>query len=281
MPYSAPDNIDTGSLFYSYEVGPIRFVVLSAYVGIAPTSPQSVFLRATLASANRTRTPWVVCVWHPPLYSSNTDHFLQHEDFRLAHEQTLLDYRVNAVFVGHVHAFQRTRMVFNNTVVDPATGAGIYHFLAGISGKELYQTWMPQAFPWLAARNASVWGTAVISANATHMGFTVRCTAFYDETAAAPTIEACSGVVDEFFFTNQLAARPFTPTPTPAAPAAPAAPPGAAVAGAWGGGVAVGVVGAAALGALVWAARAGRRGGARAAAYGEIRDATAELIAKP
>ena len=266
MPYAAPDNIATGSLFYSYEVGPIRFVVLSAYVGIGELSPQTVFLKSTLAATDRSRTPWVVCVWHPPVYSSNTDHFMQHEDFRLAHEQTLLDFRVNAVFVGHVHAFQRTHMVFNNSVVDPRTGAGIYHLMAGISGKELYQTWVPQSFPWMAKRNASVWGTAVISANASHMGFTVRCAAFYDETADAPTIQPCHGeVVDEFFFTNQLAVRPFTPTPSPT-PSAAAAGAGASVAAAWGGGVAVGGAAAAVLGFAAFTARA------RAARFGSVRE---------
>ena len=56
-------------------------------------------------------------------------HYLQHDDMRVAYESLLLQYRVNAVFVGHVHAFQRTLMVANNSVVAPETGAGLYHFM--------------------------------------------------------------------------------------------------------------------------------------------------------
>ena len=87
---------------------------------------------------------------------------------RVAYEPILLAYRVNIVFVGHVHAYQRSTMVANNTVVAPETGAGIWHFMAGISGKELYTTWLDQP-EWVVTRNATFWGAAYLTVpNGTH-----------------------------------------------------------------------------------------------------------------
>ena len=234
MPFDSPANVATGALFYSYEVGGVHVIALSAYEDLSATSPQTVFLLNDLAAVNRTRTPWLVCVWHPPVYNSNTKHFEQHESFRLAYEQLFVSARVNVILNGHVHGYERTRMVNNNTLVDPATGGGIYYFTLGFGGKELYQTWLP--FDQLrtnfsAARSSAFWGFGVLSApNATHMTIEAFCAAYdgYSEDLGAN----CSPgqLVDTFTFENQLIANPLgpaattTPTPTPtAAPGAAAA----------------------------------------------------------
>jgi hypothetical protein len=189
------------ALFYSYEVGPLTVVALSAYADISPASKQTMFLERALGAVNRTRTPWVLCAWHPPVYNSNAKHYLENEAFRVAYEPVLLKHRVNIVVTGHVHAFQRTAMVADNAVVDPATGAGIYHWMVGMGGKELYQQWRPEDFPWVAARDATFWGYAVLSVpNATHAGVQVVC-------ANSPQATCAEGdVVDEFVFPNQLIA---------------------------------------------------------------------------
>ena len=50
------------------------------------------------------------------------------------------------------------------------TGAGMWHFMVGVSGKELYTNWQDAAgFPWMANRDATFWGTAYLEVpNATH-----------------------------------------------------------------------------------------------------------------
>ena len=96
MPY-CEGCAETGALFYSYEVGGVHVVALSAYEDISPDSVQTKFLEADLAAVDRARTPWVVCAWHPPVYNSNTKHFLEHEAFRVAYEPILLAARVNIV----------------------------------------------------------------------------------------------------------------------------------------------------------------------------------------
>ena len=202
MPY-CEGCAETGALFYSYEVGGVHVVALSAYEDISPDSVQTKFLEADLAAVDRARTPWVVCAWHPPVYNSNTKHYLEHEAFRVAYEPILLAARVNIVVTGHVHAFQRTTLVADNAVVQPGSGeAGIYHWMVGMGGKELYQQWRPDDFPWVAARDATFWGYAVLSVpNATHAGMTIYCAKAGEGGSCEP-----GAVVDEFYFENQLVA---------------------------------------------------------------------------
>ena len=102
MPYWYPANADSGALFYSYNIGPLHMIALSAYSDLSEYGPQTVFLKKDLAAINRTLTPWVACVWHPPIYNSNTNHYKQHEGFRKAYEPLFLEYRVNMIFNGHV-----------------------------------------------------------------------------------------------------------------------------------------------------------------------------------
>ena len=182
MPFDSPANVATGALFYSYEVGGVHIIALSAYEDLSATGPQTAFLLNDLAAVNRTRTPWLVCVWHPPIYNSNTQHYEQHERFRLAYEQLFINARVNVILNGHVHGYERTRMVNNNTLVDPATGRGIYYFTLGNGGKELYQEWYPfdqLTANYSATRSSAFWGFGVLSApNATHMTVEAFCGAY-------------------------------------------------------------------------------------------------------
>ena len=107
MPYWYPQNSDSGALFYSYNIGGLHMITLSAYNDLSALSPQTVFLKQDLAAIDRTVTPWVACVWHPPIYNSNTNHYKQHEAFRKAYEPLFLEYRVNMIFNGHVHAYRK------------------------------------------------------------------------------------------------------------------------------------------------------------------------------
>ena len=268
MPFDSPANVATGALFYSYEVGGVHIIALSAYEDLSATGPQTAFLLNDLAAVNRTRTPWLVCVWHPPIYNSNTKHYEQHERFRLAYEQLFINARVNVILNGHVHGYERTRMVNNNTLVDPATGRGIYYFTLGNGGKELYQEWYPfdqLTANYSATRSSAFWGFGVLSApNATHMTVEAFCGA-YDGYSTDMGANCTPGqLVDTFTFENQLIANPMAPSATPtAAPAAGAAAAAdqSALDRALGNGVGIGIgaiVAAALIGAVfVFRARSG------------------------
>ena len=70
--------------WYAFEAGLIKFLMLSSEVyhmapfttatGLAVSAPaQLAWLNAELAAVNRSRTPWLVAVFHRPFYCSNAD----------------------------------------------------------------------------------------------------------------------------------------------------------------------------------------------------------------
>lgn len=63
MPYDSPVNDDSGALWYSYNVGGVHVVVISAYSDFSQDGPMVSFVRKDLAAVDRTVTPWIICVW--------------------------------------------------------------------------------------------------------------------------------------------------------------------------------------------------------------------------
>jgi predicted MPP superfamily phosphohydrolase len=83
-------------------------------------APQAAWLEQAL-SASESR--WKIAVFHHPIYSSGHKHG---SDLRLRKklEPLLLKYKVNAVFSGHDHIYERTRLQ-----------QGIQYFVTGAGGK--------------------------------------------------------------------------------------------------------------------------------------------------
>ena len=232
MPYTSAFE-DSANLFYSFEVGGMHVIVLSAFSDYSLGGVQTFFLTQDLAKVNRTRTPWLLVGFHAPWYNTNTQHFLQVDKMREVYEPMFLAARVNAVLVGHVHAFQRTKLVAaRGLVVDETSGAGILHWMVGMSGKALYPNWRPEPFPepqptdapandWVAARDATFFGFSTIEVpNATHACFRVFCT----ERSPASAPGACDPdtPLDEYWLVNQLVYNPLaapSPSPSPSASA--------------------------------------------------------------
>ena len=234
MPYTREFE-DAVNLFYSFEVGAMHVIVLSAFSDYSAASTQTFFLKSDLAKVNRTRTPWLLVGFHAPWYNANTQHFLQVDDMRVEYEPLFLAARVNVVMVGHVHAFQRTKMIgASGLVVDDASGKGIVHWMVGMTGKSLYKSWRPEPYPepqppdapqndWVAAKDATFFGFSTIEVpNATHACLRAFCT----ERSPANAPGACDPDVplDEYWLVNQLVANPLpTPAPPPSATSLPSA----------------------------------------------------------
>ena len=71
-----------------------------------------------------------------------------------------------------------------------------------MGGKELYQTWRSEDFPWVAARDATFWGYAVLDVpNATHAGMVVYCAKAGEGGSCQP-----GDLIDSFYFENRLIA---------------------------------------------------------------------------
>jgi hypothetical protein len=71
------------------------------------------------------RSPFVVVSGHCPFYSTNVNHYLEWQtvDMKASLEPLFQRYGVDLVLSGHVHAYQRTLPVFNDTIAP----YGIYY----------------------------------------------------------------------------------------------------------------------------------------------------------
>ncbi|KAL8039704.1 hypothetical protein ABFX02_10G053400 [Erythranthe guttata] len=112
MPYRASKS--TSNLYYSFEVAGAHIIMLGSYADFYIGSDQYRWLKADVASIGRRRTPWVFALLHAPWYNSNFAHRGEGEAMRVAMEEVLYKARVDAVFTGHVHAYERFTRVYNN-----------------------------------------------------------------------------------------------------------------------------------------------------------------------
>ena len=71
-------------------------------------SPQYNWLKEELLKVDRTKTPWLIVIMHISFYNSNSVHYMEGEAMRNVFEAWFVEYKVDIVFSGHVHAFERT-----------------------------------------------------------------------------------------------------------------------------------------------------------------------------
>ncbi|KAL3628318.1 Purple acid phosphatase 22 [Castilleja foliolosa] len=114
MPHQ--ESRSTSNLYYSFDVTGAHIIMLGSYADFDSSSDQYGWLKADLSSIDRKVTPWVFVLIHAPWYSSNLAHKGEGESMRKAMEKMLYDARVDVVFAGHVHAYERFTRVFDNKV---------------------------------------------------------------------------------------------------------------------------------------------------------------------
>lgn len=71
-------------------------------------TPQYIWLKEELARVDRKKTPWLIVLVHKPLYSSNVAHYMEGEAMRSVFETWFVQYKVDVIFAGHVHAYERS-----------------------------------------------------------------------------------------------------------------------------------------------------------------------------
>jgi len=157
-----------GNLFYSFDFGPIHFIALnSENVEFWHFLAQYKWLEQDLAKVNRDITPWVFTTWHRPWYCSSTTHQGSSEAMRESFEDLLYKYKVDINFVGHVHAYERTKPIYNWKVVND----GIVTLVVGNGGNNegLAKHWEQPQPVWSVYRESSFgFGVATVF-NATHL----------------------------------------------------------------------------------------------------------------
>jgi hypothetical protein len=114
-PYKGSDS--TNFCYWGREVGVVNVIALCSYSGFSETSMQFAWLQHYLATRiNRERTPWVLVMMHTPWYNSNKAHWMEGELMRRSMEPLLYQYGVDIVLSGHVHSYERSYGVFNNSL---------------------------------------------------------------------------------------------------------------------------------------------------------------------
>ncbi|CAH8268416.1 unnamed protein product [Arabidopsis lyrata] len=112
MPHT--ESLSDSNLYYSFDVAGVHTVMLGSYTDFDSDSDQYQWLQADLAKVDRKTTPWVVVLLHAPWYNTNEAHEGEGESMRVAMECLLFSARVDVVFSGHVHAYERFKRVYNN-----------------------------------------------------------------------------------------------------------------------------------------------------------------------
>lgn len=112
LPYRESGSADP--LYYSFDAGPVHFLMLGSYADVGRGSAQYAWLLDDLASFDRAKTPWLVVAMHCPWYNSNTAHYGEGDEMQKAMEDTLYEHGADIVFSGHVHAYERMSRVYHN-----------------------------------------------------------------------------------------------------------------------------------------------------------------------
>ncbi|XP_019165535.1 PREDICTED: purple acid phosphatase 2 [Ipomoea nil] len=111
VPYKASDSTET--FWYSIKRASAYIIVLSSYSAYGKYTPQYKWLEEELPKVNRTETPWLIVLMHSPWYNSYNYHYMEGETMRVMFEPWFVQHKVDLVFAGHVHAYERSERISN------------------------------------------------------------------------------------------------------------------------------------------------------------------------
>ncbi|XP_072988090.1 purple acid phosphatase 2-like [Typha latifolia] len=111
VPYKASGS--TSPFWYSIKRASAYIIVLASYSAYGKYTPQYKWLEAELPKVNRTETPWLIILMHVPWYNSYNYHYMEGESMRVMYEPWFVKYKVDVVFAGHVHAYERSHRISN------------------------------------------------------------------------------------------------------------------------------------------------------------------------
>jgi len=125
----------SGSGYYSYDLGDWHVVALNSNIAMNVGSPQEVWLKADLANSTKRCT---VAYWHHPLFSSGNEG--PHAEVKPLY-QDLYNAGAELVVVGHDHDYERFAPQTPEGGADPQHG--IREIVAGTGGGGLFVVYPP------------------------------------------------------------------------------------------------------------------------------------------
>ncbi|KAJ9551737.1 hypothetical protein OSB04_015782 [Centaurea solstitialis] len=111
VPYKSSQS--TSPFWYSIKRASAHIIVLASYSAYGKYTPQYKWLEKEFPKVNRTETPWLIVLMHSPWYNSYNYHYMEGETMRVMYESWFVKYKVDVVFAGHVHAYERSERVSN------------------------------------------------------------------------------------------------------------------------------------------------------------------------
>jgi acid phosphatase type 7 len=127
-----------GNAFYQYQHGLVHIIALNSYTAILPGSLQYNWLtKVALPNVNRMMTPWLLVMFHCPLYTTflGHNHEINPTLMKSSIQDLLRSYQVNLVVSGHDHAYLRTHPLHREEV-DPTGRSPIYWTLGAGGNRE-------------------------------------------------------------------------------------------------------------------------------------------------
>ncbi|XP_059461223.1 bifunctional purple acid phosphatase 26-like isoform X2 [Corylus avellana] len=98
----------TSPLWYAVRRASAHIIVLSSYSPFVKYTLQWRWLNEELKRVDRLKTPWLIVLMHVPIYSSNQGHYMEGESMRAVFESWFVCSKVDFIFAGHVHAYERS-----------------------------------------------------------------------------------------------------------------------------------------------------------------------------
>ncbi len=145
----APNEKAQGEEYYAFDYGNAHFIALND----TPTSgatggPQLAWLEAQLKGVDRKKTPWLFVFHHQSLYSCGGSHG-SNLALRSAWQPLFDTYKVDVVFSGHDHLYERSKPIRGLSGTDgkvavsgpkgtPVNGSGTLYLISGGAGAPLY-----------------------------------------------------------------------------------------------------------------------------------------------
>lgn len=167
------------NLWYSFDMGPVHFVVMSTEQNFLAGSEQWNWIQKDLKSVDRSVTPWVIFHGHRPFYTSSSTTI---NDGTTAHlrsdvEPLLYKYNVDMVLTGHMHKYERMCGFTDSFNCGARDEDGVVHIIVGTAGNTFQVGWDDNEYashksqPDWSVFRTDEWGISELKVNATTLEF--------------------------------------------------------------------------------------------------------------